>query len=76
MKEACSTLILHGSCSAGRFFVWAESAEPAPKPRGLQPRLGVPDYLPAGSFWAQMERVYAGVTVQALELAFAELGSE
>ncbi len=39
-------------------------------------RLGVPDYLPGRSFWAQMERVYAGVTAQALESAFAELDSE
>ncbi len=39
MTEAFSTLILHGSCSADSFFVWAESAEPAPKPRGRQPRV-------------------------------------
>ena len=32
-------LILHGSWSDGVFFVWGESAEPAPKPRGRRPRL-------------------------------------
>ncbi len=31
------TLVLHGSWSNQTFFVWAESAEPAPKPRGRQP---------------------------------------
>ncbi|MEE8392303.1 MAG: DEAD/DEAH box helicase, partial [Anaerolineae bacterium] len=32
-------LVLHGSWSDGVFFVWGESAEPAPKPRGRQPRV-------------------------------------
>jgi hypothetical protein len=32
-------LILHGSWSAGVFFVWAESAEPAPRRRGRKPRI-------------------------------------
>ena len=38
----------------------------------LLKRLGVPDFLGAGSFWAQMERVYDGVTARALDLAFAD----
>jgi uncharacterized Zn finger protein len=38
----------------------------------LLKRLGVPDFLPARSFWAQMERVYAGVTERAIEVAFEE----
>src|SRR5512145_2855577 len=29
--------VLHGSWSNQKFFVWAESAKPAPKPRGRQP---------------------------------------
>ena len=40
--------------------------------RALLKRLGVPDFLPAKSFWAQMERVYEGVAARALEVAFAE----
>jgi SNF2 family DNA or RNA helicase len=32
-------LVLHGSWSDGVFFVWGESAEPAPKPRGRRPRV-------------------------------------
>jgi len=38
----------------------------------LLKRLGVPDFLDARSFWAQMERVYDGVTARALEVAFAD----
>jgi uncharacterized Zn finger protein len=40
----------------------------------LLKRLGVPDLqgLEARSFWGQMERVYGGVTKQALEVAFAD----
>ncbi len=34
-------LVLHGSWSDGAFFVWGESAEPAPKPPGRQPRVRV-----------------------------------
>ncbi len=42
----------------------------------LLKRLGVPDLdgLEARSFWGQMERVYAGVTKRALEVAFADAG--
>ena len=32
-------MVLHGSWSGGVFFVWAESAEPAPRPRGRRPRV-------------------------------------
>ncbi|MBN1954143.1 MAG: SNF2 helicase-associated domain-containing protein, partial [Anaerolineae bacterium] len=32
-------LVLHGSWSDGVFFVWGESEEPAPKPRGRRPRV-------------------------------------
>ena len=42
----------------------------------LLKRLGVPDFLKARSFWAQMERVHDGVTARALEVAFAEAGRE
>jgi hypothetical protein len=40
----------------------------------LLKRLGVPDLegLEARGFWAQMERVYDGVTDRALEVAFAD----
>jgi uncharacterized Zn finger protein len=40
----------------------------------LLKRLGVPDFegVEARSFWAQMERVYDGVTRRALEVAFAD----
>ena len=38
----------------------------------LLKRLGVPDFLDARSFWAQMERVYGGVMVRALDVAFAD----
>jgi uncharacterized Zn finger protein len=38
----------------------------------LLKRLGVPDFIEARSFWAQMERVYQGVAARALEVAFAE----
>ena len=38
----------------------------------LLKRLGVPDFVEAQSFWAQMERVYAGVTERAIEVAFAD----
>jgi SNF2 family DNA or RNA helicase len=33
------SLVLHGSWLDDGFFVWGESAEPAPKPRGRQPRV-------------------------------------
>lgn len=42
----------------------------------LLKRLGVPDYLDARSFWAQMERVYDGVTARALAIAFADAAEE
>ncbi|MBN1485750.1 MAG: SWIM zinc finger family protein [Chloroflexia bacterium] len=42
----------------------------------LLKRLGVPDFLEARSFWAQMERVHDGVTARALEVAFAESEQE
>jgi SNF2 family DNA or RNA helicase len=32
-------LVLHGSWADDTFFVWAESSEPAPKPRGRRPRV-------------------------------------
>jgi hypothetical protein len=38
----------------------------------LLKRLGVPDFVERGGFWAQMERVYEGVAERALEVAFAE----
>jgi len=38
----------------------------------LLKRLGVPDFLPQAAFRAQMERVYAGVTERALEVAYGE----
>jgi hypothetical protein len=38
----------------------------------LLKRLGVPDYVNAQSFRAQMERVYDGVADRALEVAFAD----
>jgi len=38
----------------------------------LLKRLGVPDFLDAQSFRAQMERVYAGVAERAIEVAFEE----
>jgi SNF2 family DNA or RNA helicase len=34
-----SELILHGTWSAGAFFIWGESSERAPKPRGRRPRI-------------------------------------
>jgi len=36
--ERANLLVLHGSWSDGIFFVWGESAESAPKPRGRRPR--------------------------------------
>ncbi len=38
----------------------------------LLKRLGLPDFVDAASFRAQMERVYSGVTERALEVAFGE----
>ena len=35
-------------------------------------RLGIPNFLPQSAFRAQMERVYAGVTAQALQVAYQE----
>jgi uncharacterized Zn finger protein len=40
----------------------------------LLKRLGVPDFVQARPFWAQMARVYDGVTARALEVAFADAG--
>ena len=40
----------------------------------LLKRLGVPDFVDARSFWAQMERVYDEVTARALDIAFADAG--
>ena len=40
----------------------------------LLKRLGVPDFVDARAFWAQMERVYAEVTTRALDIAFADAG--
>ncbi len=42
----------------------------------LLKRLGMPDFVDARSFWPSMERVYAAVTERALELAFAEAGTQ
>jgi hypothetical protein len=41
----------------------------------LLKRIGVPDFqgIEARSFWGQMERVYDGVTVHALDVAFADV---
>ena len=41
----------------------------------LLKRMGVPDFqgIEAQSFWGQMERVYNGVTVRALDVAFADV---
>ena len=33
------SLVLHGSWADDVFFVWGESAEPAPRPRGRRPRV-------------------------------------
>ncbi|MCP4544312.1 MAG: DEAD/DEAH box helicase [Chloroflexi bacterium] len=38
-KQINLALVLHGSWSDGVFFVWGESAETVPKPRGRQPRV-------------------------------------
>ena len=38
-KRVNLALVLHGSWSDGVFFVWGESAQPAPKPRGRRPRV-------------------------------------
>ena len=42
----------------------------------LLKRLGVPDFLDARSFWAQMERVCDGVTARALDVAFVDVDLE
>jgi uncharacterized Zn finger protein len=42
----------------------------------LLKRLGVPDFLEAQSFWAQMQRVYGGVATRALDVAFADADFE
>jgi SNF2 family DNA or RNA helicase len=39
MSDSSFRLVLHGSWSTGAFFLWGESSEPAPKPRGRQPRV-------------------------------------
>lgn len=38
----------------------------------LLKRLGLPDFVDAASFRAQMERIYSGVTERALEIAFGD----
>ena len=42
----------------------------------LLKRLGVPDFLDARSFWAQMERAYDGVAERALDIAFEDVDVE
>ncbi len=42
----------------------------------LLKRLGLPDFVDATSFRAQMERVYNGVTDRALEIAFGDMDRE
>jgi len=42
----------------------------------LLKRLGLPDFVDATSFRAQMERVYSGVTDRALEIAFGDTDYE
>jgi uncharacterized Zn finger protein len=42
----------------------------------LLKRLGVPDFLDARSFWAQMERIYDGVAARALDIAFEDVHVE
>ena len=56
-----------------------EDHAPAPAvDMAMLKRLGVPDTLgvDARSFWAQMERVYDGVTARALAVAFADAAEE
>ena len=50
-------------------------AEP-PVDLALLKRLGLPDFVDATGFRAQMERVYSGVTDRALEVAFGDSGHE
>jgi uncharacterized Zn finger protein len=50
-------------------------AEP-PVELALLKRLGLPDFVDATGFRAQMERVYSGVTERALEVAFGDTGHE
>jgi uncharacterized Zn finger protein len=38
----------------------------------LLKRLGVPEHLDARTFWAQMQRVYDGVSAHALDIAFSD----
>jgi uncharacterized Zn finger protein len=42
----------------------------------LLKRMGVPDFIEARSFWAQMARIYDGVTTRALDIAFADADSQ
>ena len=42
----------------------------------LLKRLGAPDFIDARTLWAQMGRVYAGITERAIERAFADAGRE
>ena len=75
--EAVETLALE-DCLEDYWTVGAEAKDVAlsiayPKvSMALLKRLGVPDFLDARSFWAQMERVYGGVTTHALDVAFAD----
>jgi len=56
MPEPLTTaLVFHGSWFEGRFFLWAESATPAPKPRGRRPKLPPhPHAAPAEALRAQL----------------------
>ena len=47
-----------------------------PVEMALLKRLGLPDFVDATAFRAQMERVYSGVTEHALEIAFGETDRE
>jgi len=51
-------LVLHGSWSTDAFFVWGESAEPAPRQRGRNPRLRPhPHAAPPDHLRAALERL-------------------
>jgi len=45
---------------------------PPPVELALLKRIGLPDFVDAGFFRAQLERAYAGLTARALEVAFAD----
>lgn len=59
------------SAGAGANMVALSVAYPAVE-MSLLKRLGVPDFLDARSFWAQMERIYDSVAARALDVAFAD----